>query len=97
MPPLLQRIQKSDRGVEKRVVTSLIVSDKVISELYPFLKPELFELEVSQTVVRWALEYYDQWRSAPKTQIKDLFEFHKQEVKLTLSEEISGFLAKLSE
>jgi len=94
---MLRRIHRSDKGVEKRIITGMIISDKVITHLAPFADPNVFELEVSKNIVRWILDYFDRYKSAPKNHIKDLYETEKGKLKQGLDEEIELFLAKLSE
>lgn len=95
--PLLRKIYKSDKEIEKRILTGLIVSDKVLSHLFPHIQSDLFELEVSKQVCKWILPYYESYKSAPKGHIKDIFEAEKSNLRKGLDEEIAQFLAKLSE
>jgi len=94
---MLRRIHKSDRDVEKRILTGLIISDKVLSNLLPYIQPDIFELEASKHIVRWILEYHDRYKIAPKKHIKDLFESENGRLRQGLGDEIELFLAKLSE
>jgi|SRR3990172_4996094 len=94
---MLRRIHKSDRDVEKRILTGLIISDKVLSNLLPYIQPDIFELEASKQIVRWILDYHSRYKIAPKRHIKDLFESEKKKLKQGLDDEIELFLAKLSE
>lgn len=94
---LLRRLYKSDKDIEKRLVTGLIISDKVLSELSPYLQADIFELEVSKKVVDWILLYYNSYRQAPKSHIKDIFNAERHRLKSGLDEEVEQFLGKLSE
>jgi len=94
---MLRRIHKSDKDVEKRILTGLIISDRVLSTLITYIQPEIFELEVSKQVVRWILDYYSKYKTAPKKHIKDLYESEKGKLKQGLDTEIELYLAKLSE
>jgi len=94
---MLRRIHKSDRDVEKRILTGLIISDKVLNNLIPYIQPEIFELEVSKQVIRWILDYHDKYKIAPKKHIRDLYETEKGKLKQGLDTEIELYLAKLSE
>ena len=94
---LLRRIHRSDKDVEKRILTGMIISDKVLSTLHPYAPPDIFELEVSKIVARWVSDYYSQYKVAPKNHIKDLFEVGRGKLKQNIEEEVQLFLAKLSE
>lgn len=94
---IVRRIHKSDIETEKRILTGLIVSDKVISVLYPYLDPNIFELDISKRVVQWAISYFDKYKSSTKKHIQDIFEAERQRIKQeSVVEEIEQFLAKLS-
>ena len=94
---MLRRIHHSDRGVEKRILTGIIISDKIAAHLLPFSDSNIFELEVSKNIIRWVIEYYDKYKVAPKKHIKDLYETEKGKLKQGLDEEVGLFLTKLSE
>jgi len=95
--PLLKRLQSVDRDVEKRIITGLIVSDKVLEKLKPFLQPNILELDLSKEIVKWLLDYHTKYKQAPKSHIKDLFLTAKQKLRPAIAEELELFLAKLSE
>lgn len=94
---LLQRLQHTDREAEKRLLTGLIVSDKILSNLRTFIQPEIFELEVGKLVSQWIISYYDTYKQSPKKHIKDIYEVEKGKIKRGLDDEVSQFLTKLSE
>ncbi len=95
--PLLKRIHSADRDVEKRILIGLIISDKVLNKLIPFLKPNILELSVSQEITKWLIDYHTKYKQAPKAHIKDLFLIAKQKLPPAIAEEVELFLAKLSE
>jgi len=97
MSPLLKRLQSVDRDVEKRIITGLIVSDKVLEKLKPFLQPNILELDLSKEIAKWLLDYHTKYKQAPKSHIKDLFLTAKQKLRPAIVEELELFLAKLSE
>jgi len=87
----------AERSIEKQIVTSVIVSDGVLSKLHPYLDPNLFELKVSQIVIRWIVEYYSKYKTAPLNQIQDIYTSEKSKLKKSDAEEIELFLHQLSE
>jgi hypothetical protein len=95
--PLLKRLPGIDRDVEKRLLIGMIVSDKVLNRVYPFIKPELMELEVSKEVSKWITDFYRNYQKAPRNHIQDLFQISKSKLRPNLSEEIQLFLSQLSE
>jgi hypothetical protein len=94
---MLRRSHRPDKDVEKRLLTGIIISDKVAAHLLPYSQPDVFELEVSKNIIRWIIEYYDKYKCAPKKHIQDLYESEKGKLKQGLDEEVGLFLAKLSE
>ncbi len=94
---ILHRTHKTDREIEKRLLTGLIISDKMISSLFHLLQPDTLELEVSKIVCKWIINYYSDYKQAPKGHIRDIFEAERKNLKQGLDEEIAQFLAKLSE
>jgi hypothetical protein len=95
--PLLKRLHKIDRDIEKRLLTGLIMSDKVTEKLLPFLQKEVLELDVSKEIVSWIKDYHSRYKKAPKGHIRDLFLTAKQKLRPQVIEEIEQFLSKLSE
>ena len=94
---LLRRLHRTDRDVEKRLVTGLIISDKVLTTLSPYLSPDILELDVSKIIIRWILAYFSKYKSAPKKHIQDIFQAEKSSLKQGLEEETAGFLSTLSQ
>lgn len=95
--PLLKRLHQVDRDIEKRIITGLIISDKVLEKLQPFLRPDIFELTVCKHITGWLLDYYSRYKHSPKGHIRDLFLAAKSKFQSPMIEEIELFLTKLSE
>lgn len=95
--PILRRLYKAERQNENQLITGLIISDRVLHELYPSIKPEIFELEVSKKIISWIIQYWDKYNKAPKIHIKDIFEAERENLKQGLDVEVAEFLNRLSE
>ena len=93
----LIRNTQSNRDEERRIITGLVVSTKVVDAIRDNLYPDLFDLEVSKQVSKWILTYYNKYKVAPGIHIRDLFEVEKGSLRKELSEEIAQFLQFLSD
>lgn len=94
---MLRRRKLIGREVEKKILTGIIMSDRVISSVLPFLTPTTFELEIVRKVSKWIIEYYKIYQKSPKDQIKDLYYQHSSELEESDAEEIFSFLTQISE
>ncbi len=94
--PLIRKLHRIDHNVEKRVITSFLVSDSVLSQLHPYLQPYLFELEVSQILIRWINDYYKSYKKSPKQQIQDIFLKEKSSLPPNKASDVQEFLQTIS-
>lgn len=85
-----------DPNIEKRIITSLIASDKIASELVPITHRELFRLDIAKTIYTWIQEFHKVYGKAPGIHIRDIFTTHKASLNATERLEIEEFLSTLS-
>jgi hypothetical protein len=89
--------QVIDVNIEKRIITSFIVSDKITNELVPITNPSLFVTPIAKKVFLWIKTFQSTYKTAPKLHIEDIYNSHKLNLKPQDSEEISDFLKTISD
>lgn len=83
---------------ERDFVASLIMSDKCCSILIPFTDTRYFEGDYTRIVIRWILEYYKQFNTAPKENILSLYRMHCSELRDdALKDLVLIFVTKIAE
>lgn len=65
-------IEDVDPGIEKLIVTGMIVSDKFLGEIYHAAKGEYFKGDITGTVAEWCREYFAEHKKAPKASIREV-------------------------
>jgi replicative DNA helicase len=93
----VNRRKLPDPGIEKKMLTGLIVSDKVAGHICPILTPRILDADSSKIVAQWIVEFYTTYRKAPGKMIQDIYEIRKDELNIDDKEIISEFLNDLSE
>jgi hypothetical protein len=88
---------KIDNSVEEKILTGLIVSDRICRDTIKLIKKDTFQNPYSQTIVKWIVAYYKQYRKAPHVHIQDIYNNEKATVKEDEAIFISSFLSRLSE
>lgn len=71
------KIEKVNLDVERKLLTQLIVSDEVCKNLIPVFNPLTLKSSFSRTVGMWIREFYEQYGTAPKTAIQDVYNIKK--------------------
>jgi len=92
---ILRRSVSSD--IEKQLITGIIVSDRICGELHRILNLDYLQLEYARIITKWVFDYYQKYKEAPYTNIQNIFNIEKINLKEAESELISSFLFKLSE
>ncbi len=82
---------------EKNIVTGMVVSTDYCRDVIPILKLEYFQADFVRRVVKWILEYYEQYQEAPGKHIQDIFAVEKESLKEAEAEMIEGFISGLSD
>jgi hypothetical protein len=73
------RIEKVDNSRERKILTGMIVSSKVLAKIAPkWTKDGLFRSNWSNTVGDWCVKYFQKYNKAPRKQIEGLFESWSQ-------------------
>jgi len=94
----ITRRKPIDPTIERQIITGLIISSEFIESVRPLVKNDSFSIPYCQTIAGWCLDFYDNFKTAPGANIKDIFTEHR---KLDLSDElaelIEDFLFSISE
>ena len=81
---------------ERDFVISCIVSDKVCQTLFQYVDLNFFELSYSKIVMKWIIDYYNNFRTAPRSNMLSLYRLHCEEIQdEALQETVLLFLQKL--
>lgn len=93
------QIEKYEAEKEKRVLTSMIMEQHVLSRVSVKWEPQgLFRSRWANIVGAWAVDWYRKYQTAPKASIEDMFqdwaEKNKDDTTVTL---VDNFLADLSD
>lgn len=85
-----------DFDIEKKLLTGMIVSDRVLSHLFPIVRPDLLALEYAKKVASWIHDYFIMYKKAPQAHIQDIFNERKLELSGSDQELVGEFLQDLS-
>lgn len=86
-----------DTGLERRILTGLIVSDRVLRRLSLAIRPRHFTVPFAATVCRWCSEYLKAYDKAPGRHVTDLYEAYRRNgLDQEEAELIGRFLASIS-
>lgn len=65
-----------DNGLERLIVTGMIVSDRFLRDVQTIYHPDLVAMPYARTVASWCLAYYKRFQKAPGVHIQDLYNSH---------------------
>lgn len=83
---------------ETQIATYCIVSTDYLEQFIPLYQAELFQIEYVKIVVKWAIDYYNSYKIAPKEIIQEIFKAKSDgELQETQANLIARFLEKLSD
>lgn len=85
-----------DPELEKKVLITLITSDRALLNLEGLTSPEIFQLGISKVIVKWILDYFIIYKLAPKKNIQDIFFQEKDTIPSNIQEDVQDFLEELS-
>lgn len=92
------KLRKVDAGIDRRIITGMVVSDIFLKSFLPIYNPRFFKSSYAITVAEWCRTYFEQYGQAPGKTIQDIF-YSKQREGLdgTDLESIEHFLMSLSD
>lgn len=83
--------------VERNIAMGLIVSSEYAAEASRVLRLELFDSPELRAIARWALDYYQKYKSAPGRAIQDIFLENSKKLSKAESSYIAEILESLSD
>jgi len=93
----LLRRRQINSDIEEKVLTGLIVSDKVCRDTLKLVRKDTFINPYAYVIVKWVADYYKKYKKAPSKHIQDLYNTEKNKLKEEESVFINSFLSKLSD
>ena len=93
------KIRKGDASLDRKIVTGMIVSTQYLKAVRNIYRPEYIITPFVNTVVRWCLDYFEQYEEAPNKHIQDIYKSEERLNKIVESQLdlIEEFLSSLSE
>ena len=76
---------------EKELLIGLIVSDEFIRQIVPIMQVKYLQASSSRTIASWCIEYYEEYKCAPKALIQDIY----LQKKKSIQEEDADIIAKV--
>lgn len=86
-----------DTEAERRMLTGLIVSDRICREVLSLVNKDYLQNPYSPIIVDWIRNYWIKYQKAPGQHIQDIFEVEKKNIHNDRVEMVAGFLERLSE
>jgi replicative DNA helicase len=85
-----------DNDLEEKILTGLIISDKICRDTHRLIRKDTFQNPYTQTISKWVVNYYKKYGKAPRTQIQDIFNVESAKLKEGEEPLIASFLSRLS-
>lgn len=85
-----------DPSVEERVLTGVIMSDRMCREVLPILKGDYFSSKVSGIIYKWCRSYFEDYQKAPGATIQDIYQIERSNYSEEERELVASFLDRLS-
>jgi hypothetical protein len=100
--PVIGRIVGREKApnarFERQIITGMIVSDEFLQGIETIYQEGCLRIPFAQTVARWCLEYYNQYETAPRKYIEDIFRDRKNSIfDPDESDMIETFLSDISQ
>ncbi len=97
----MRRVRKEnlagDIALERQIITGMILSDYFLREAVKIYKPESLSLPFAKEVAGWCVEYYGEFKVAPKQHIQDIYRRAKGQISEDSAAIVEEFLYSLSE
>ena len=91
------KVKEIDESVERQIVTYAITSTKFLREIRPALIPAYMRSGYAKIVIKWVVEYFEEYKEAPGKHIQDLYKKNLHTIRDEEETElVSEFLLRLS-
>jgi len=74
------RRERVTADVERQILMSCIADTAYLQEIRGSLHPKYFKSSYSKTIIRWVLEYFDEYDVAPGKQIQQIYADQKDDI-----------------
>ena len=92
------RLPEADVRIERKIITGMIVSDRVMREIRPMLNGRSsFQSAYAGRVAGWCADYWEKYSKSPGRDIEDVYLAHKKDVPEDEAVLLEKFLASLSD
>ena len=90
--------KKIDLGVERKIVTAMIVSAHFLQEVVKLYKPSYMKSQFSRVVCGWCIDFFLKYKDAPQHHIQDIYESHRKSKSIDqeTAQLVAEFLTDLS-
>lgn len=85
-----------DSSVEKQILTGMIVSDDFLRDVGPSYDPSYLKNSFTRRVAGWVIDYWGNYRLAPKKNIEAIYEAERERIDKDESTLIAIYLSHLS-
>ncbi len=95
----IKREKPEDMKIERSIISSMIVSTKVLRHVKRVYKPQFFTSNMCRIVSGWCLQFMEDYMVSPQHHIEDVFETHvaSQLIDTDVLDQAKKFLKSLSE
>jgi hypothetical protein len=88
---------KTDKFIERRILTGLIISTEYIQRVRRIWDIKLLQAPVARRVAEWCIIFFDKYDEAPAKEIESIFRKESKKLKKEEAEDIEDILSDLSE
>ena len=94
---MITRRTPADSRIERQIITGMVISTEFISGISTIVSDDSFMLPFCRTIANWCIEYFHEFKEAPKQNIQDMFAKNKSTIPPETEDAIREFLADISE
>lgn len=93
-----QRKAPTTSRIERQIITGMVVSTQFLKEIIPVIDSGgKFQTEFASTVSRWCIEYFQEYDSAPREFMEDLFLDKQRQMEQDQIDLVQDFLESISQ
>lgn len=68
------KIEEIDLSQERQIIIMMIVSTEFLNQIIPILKIRYFKSSYAKTIVKWIIDYYNEFKIAPEKNIQSIYQ-----------------------
>ncbi len=85
-----------EKNQENLILTNMILHTEYLSMIREYYKPSYFRLDFARVISSWCIEYFDKYKAAPISNIKDIYFAREAQVEEKLYLLVGEYLKRLS-